>query len=285
MGRRPQRPPLAEKAVSHRFPRTCPAPSVRMGPSEQPLLPGSITVPPSNLNARIAWLALATLFWALRPGSIAATPVPQGASTPSTSASIRVISISPPIAPAAPAGSLVAPREVIITGENFQPGAAVKVGDRFSGVVSVSPTQIQATVLGEPAGIVDVIVSNPDGSTATLPKGFTFTTGPIVYGISPQTGTAAGATAVTISGGNLQPDSKILVGGQPAAIQQYFSSLLLTAQVPANAAAASANDPVSADVTITNPDGQSFTLPKAFTWTGRQATGASSQGASTPPRS
>jgi hypothetical protein len=232
---------------------------------------------PSNLNARIVWLALATLLCALRPGLAGAAPIPQGANPPSTSASIRVISIAPAIAPAAPAGGISTPMAVTFTGENFQPGATVKVGDRFSGVVSVSSTQIQATVSGESAGIVDVTISNPDGSSATLPKGFTFTTGPIIYDVSPPSGTAADATVVTISGGNLQRDSKIVVGGRPATIEDYFSPLSLTAAVPANAAAA--NDPVSADVTITNADGHSFTLPKAFTWSGRPAAPGASSGA------
>lgn len=235
-------------------------------------------MPRSNLNARIVWLVLAALLCALRPGANDAAPVPQDANPPPASASIRVISIAPAIAPAAPAGGISTPMAVTLTGENFQPGATLKVGDRFSGVVSVSPTQIQATVSGQPAGIVDVTVSNPDGTSATLPKAFTFTTGPILYAISPPSGTAAGATVVTISGGNFERDSKIVVGGQPASIEDYFSPLSLTATVPANAAAA--NDPVSADVTITNSDGQSFTLPKAFTWTGRPAAPGATRGAS-----
>ena len=78
------------------------------------------------------------------------------------------------------------PVELTVTGKNFRPGASVKFGTWDGGVVSVSDTRILVTTPGESAGTVDVTVVNPDGTSATLLKGFTYTTGPIVYTLSPK---------------------------------------------------------------------------------------------------
>jgi len=177
------------------------------------------------------------------------------------------------MAPAPPANGLGLPTQVTVSGTNFQPGASVQIGAGPTTILAASATQIRLSVAAQPAGSVDVTVTNPDGSKAVLAKAFTFTTGPIIYQLSPNMGPAASSTVVTVSGGNLQRDSTITVAQKPASIQFYFSGGLLTIEVPANPADPQGT-PVSGDVKITNPDGQSLTLPKAFTWI--QSSGSSS---------
>jgi hypothetical protein len=164
-----------------------------------------------------------------------------------------------------PPGGIAFPVEVTITGQGFRPGVAVMIGTAAAGIVSSTSTEIRATIPGEPAGAVDVVVANPDGTSATLPKAFAYTTGPVVYSVAPQTGSATGPTVVTITGGNLASDSTVSVGGLAAPIQFLFSATSLEAQVPANPQVAPGGT-ISGAVTVTNSDGQSFTLPNAFTW-------------------
>jgi hypothetical protein len=203
---------------------------------------------------------------ALSLGVGAAAPTPQAGTPAAGSPSIKVTGISPSAAPAVATGEIAFPAEVKVTGENFLPGATVQIGSQNAGIVSVSATEIHALAPGEAVGTVDVTVTNPSGTSATLSKAFAYTTGPLVYGISPQTGNATEETVIVITGGNLANDSTVTVGGKAAPIQFYFSRASLRAQVPANTEVASGGKTVGA-VTVTNSDGQSFTLPDAFTWT------------------
>jgi hypothetical protein len=213
-------------------------------------------------------LASALLAGALSFGSLStgAAPAPQAGNSASPSQPISIAAISPSIAAAMPSGGIAFPVEVTVTGQGFRPGVTVMIGSRNASVVFSSATEIHATIPGEPAGTVNVTVANSDGTSATLPKAFTYTTGPVVYSISPQTGSVAAPTVVTITGGNLTVDSTVTVGGLAAPIQYFFSATSLEAQVPANSSVG-AGGGTSGAVTVTNSDGQTFTLPNAFTWT------------------
>jgi len=66
---------------------------------------------------------------------------------------------------------------VTITGTNFAAGATVTFGGTpATNVVVVSSTKITATTPAHAAGPVDVVVTNTDGQSGTLPSGFTYTT-------------------------------------------------------------------------------------------------------------
>jgi hypothetical protein len=102
-------------------------------------------------------------------------------STTTNSAEITGIEILP--APVAPAISSVAPASasasggtrVTLTGTNFVNGAAVSLGGVVAAnVVVASSTSISATVPAHAAGVVDVVVKNPNGQTATKTNGFIY---------------------------------------------------------------------------------------------------------------
>jgi len=200
---------------------------------------------------------------ALIPSTAGAGPIPQ-AGTAAPPQPVKIADVSPKISAAIPAGGISFPTEVTVTGQGFKPGAQVTIGSLPASIVSVAPTEIHITAPGQPAGTMDVTVTNLDGSSATQPKFFTYTTGPIIYAISPQAGSPSATTAVHITGGNFHSDSVVTFGGLQAQIQYFFSATSLDVEVPANAAGG--KTPVS--VTVKNPDGQTFTLPSAFTWTG-----------------
>ena len=75
------------------------------------------------------------------------------------------------------AGPAAGGTAVVILGRGFQVGAAVTVGGGAATGVSVpSSERIECTTPAHALGVVDVVVTNPDASTATLLGGFTYQT-------------------------------------------------------------------------------------------------------------
>jgi IPT/TIG domain len=95
---------------------------------------------------------------------------------------------------------------------------------------------------------------------------------PTVTSITPSSGSTAGGTEVTISGENFIDRATVTFGGVEATGVTVAS---ITATTPAN-------DAVTVDVTVTNPDGQSATLSNGFTYKYTITSSAGSNGAITP---
>jgi hypothetical protein len=83
---------------------------------------------------------------------------------------------------------------------------------------------------------------------------------PTVSAISPNTGTANGGTAVTITGTGFLSGAAVTIGGTAAAGVTVVSSTSITAKTAAHAAGA-------ADVVVKNTDNQSGALSGGFTYT------------------
>jgi hypothetical protein len=79
-----------------------------------------------------------------------------------------------------PVGSSIGGTDVAIVGAGIMPGARVTFGGvpAMGGSVALDGRSIVTTIPPHAPGIVDVVVRNPDGATATLRAGFTYTTGP-----------------------------------------------------------------------------------------------------------
>lgn len=82
---------------------------------------------------------------------------------------------------------------------------------------------------------------------------------PTISGIAPASGSTAGGTVVTISGGNFRSGATVKFGGV-FATNVLVNATSITATAPANAAG-------KVDVTVTNSDGTFGTLAQAFTYT------------------
>ncbi len=80
----------------------------------------------------------------------------------------KIVSVSPA------SGSVDGATSITINGSNFLAGAKVLIGGLPAVGIEVAPTSIAAKTPAHPAGKVDVEVSNPDNSKATLPGGFTY---------------------------------------------------------------------------------------------------------------
>jgi len=84
-------------------------------------------------------------------------------------------------------------------------------------------------------------------------------TGPTLKSASPSTGSTTGGTPVSLTGTNFQTGATVSFGGAPASNVTVISSTQITANAPAHAVGA-------VNVTVTNPDQQSATIPNGFTF-------------------
>ncbi|MFN8008728.1 MAG: IPT/TIG domain-containing protein [Terriglobia bacterium] len=74
-------------------------------------------------------------------------------------------------------GSTLGNTDIAISGTNFQPGVAVKIGaSKAANVVFVSSSLITATTPAGAAGTASVTIANPDAPATILPGGFTYLT-------------------------------------------------------------------------------------------------------------
>ena len=148
---------------------------------------------------------------------------------------------------------------VTITGTNFATGATVTFGSAAAtNVVVVSSTSITATSPAGSAGAVTVTVT-VSGHSGSLANGFTYTVAPTVTAVSPNSGSTAGGTAITITGTNFATGATVTVGGTAATSVVVVSGTQITATTPAGSAGA-------VTVTVTNLGAQSGSLASAFTY-------------------
>ncbi len=161
-------------------------------------------------------------------------------------------------------GTAAGGTSVTITGTGFLAGATVSLGGTAATNVNVvSSTSITATTPAHAAGAVSVVVTNTDTQTGTLNNGYTYTPSnpaPTVTSITPNTGTAAGGTSVTITGTGFLAGATVSLGGTAATNVNVVGSTSITATTPAHAAGA-------VSVVVTNTDAQTGSLNNGYTYT------------------
>lgn len=82
---------------------------------------------------------------------------------------------------------------------------------------------------------------------------------PVVTAISPNRGTTSGGTAVTIAGSNFKAGASVTLGGAVCGAVVVVSTSQITCATPPHF-------PTVVDVVVTNPNGQSGTLLRGFTY-------------------
>ena len=155
-------------------------------------------------------------------------------------------------------GVLAGGGSVIITGTGFVTGETVEFGSTVAtNVVVVSPTQLSATVPAHAAGLIDVhVVLGGVASPTSVGDRYTFQPPPAITKISPATGSVAGGTTVTVTGGGFVAGAgavTVTVGGIAATNVHVVASTtaVLTFTTPANSAT------TFQDIRITTPFGTS----------------------------
>lgn len=162
-------------------------------------------------------------------------------------------------------GSTTGGTVVTIRGSNFSTSGTTTVsfgGTAATNVTVSNSTTITATTPAHDAGAVDVVV-NTGGQTATAFGAFTYVA-PSVTSITPNTGSTAGGTVVTINGTGFQNGATVTIGGLPAIDVSVVSSTTITAKTPIGPASEQVSQP--RDVVVTNPDGTIATLTRGFTY-------------------
>jgi IPT/TIG domain-containing protein len=153
---------------------------------------------------------------------------------------------------------------VTITGTGFLAGATVSLGGTAATGVNVAgSTSITATTPAHAVGAVTVMVTNTDTQNGSLTDGYTYTASnpaPTVTSITPNTGTTAGGTSVTITGTGFLAGATVSLGGVAATGVNVVGSTSITATTPAHTAGA-------VSVVVTNTDAQSGLLNNGYTYT------------------
>ncbi len=150
---------------------------------------------------------------------------------------------------------------VTVTGSNFKSGAIVTFGSKQASTTFVDSSNLVA-VSPPGTGVVDIVVTNPDGQVGRLSNSFTYEAAgpaPVLAAINPTSGPTSGGTTVTLTGSNFVQGAKVVIGKE--ATVTSTTSTEIKAVTPAN-------DPGPVDVSVINPDGQTAVLNSIFTYVG-----------------
>ncbi len=166
-------------------------------------------------------------------------------------------------------GSAAGGTVVTITGARLNGASELLFGDvPATSYIIESDTVIAAVAPPEAAGVVDVSVVTPTGTSAlTAADEFTYTNAslPTVSALGVSTGTTAGGAVVTVSGSGFTGATGVSFGGVPAASFSVLSDGTLVATAPPQAAG-------TVDVTVSTYAGTSAAVTADhFTYTAASA--------------
>lgn len=137
------------------------------------------------------------------------------------------------------AGPLQGGTFITIKGTNFTTASVVHIGTVVVPSVFVDPNTLTATTpaVGAPVA-AHVRVTTSSGQSLQVPEDvFTYTNGPIVDVVNPDTGPVLGGTIVVITGKNFASPISISFGGVPATSFNLNSATQITVLSPPNATA------------------------------------------------
>ncbi len=154
-----------------------------------------------------------------------------------TGVALYTYALAPGVTSVAPAGGPIAGGQAVtITGANFTTATAVTFGGTAAAsFVIVNGTTITAVTPAHAAGLVDVIVTSPTGSGIGTGL-YTYAAAPTVTAVSPNAGSVAGGTAVTITGTGFTGAASVTFGGTAATGVTVVNATTITATTPAHAA-------------------------------------------------
>ena len=174
-------------------------------------------------------------------------------------------------------GSLAGGTAIAIEGQGFDSDARVE----FYFATAVPPTTLPvaaptvvssrillATTPELPAGfaatLADVVVRRGSHMAAKA-QGYSYVSlPPTLSSVAPSTGPVGGGTSITIAGSGFLNGVTVTIGGNAAGSVVRVDPNTITCVTPAGGAGAT-------NLTVTNPDGKSATLPGGFTYVGPPA--------------
>ncbi|MBK6563050.1 IPT/TIG domain-containing protein [Candidatus Amarobacter glycogenicus] len=162
-------------------------------------------------------------------------------------------------------GTILGGTVVTIYGVNFTGATSVTFGGyACTSLIVLTANTITCVTPAHVAGTVDVVVTTPAGSNSTTgtANDYTYTGGPTITSLSPDTGLANGTTVVTITGTGFTASGTVVRFDGIVAIHSFVDSEMLVAVAPAHSAGV-------VDVSVTTPGGTSpNTIADDFTYTG-----------------
>ncbi|MSR34423.1 MAG: hypothetical protein EXS12_06455 [Phycisphaerales bacterium] len=167
----------------------------------------------------------------------------------------------PTISSVSPAlGPVSGETTITITGTNLTGASIVTVGgvEATNVMVNSAGTSLTAITSVGTVGLKDVVVTT-SVRTATLPNSYTYTAKPIIFSVTPPSGSTTVETVINITGENFSDASSVTIGGTPASSFQVVTASLITAVTKIRATAG------PTDVAVTTVGGTG-TKPGAFTY-------------------
>jgi hypothetical protein len=166
-------------------------------------------------------------------------------------------------------GSTGGGTQVTLSGSGFTGVNSVSFGTTPATNFSIlSDTSLLVTAPAAPAGVVDIRVTSPTGTSATTTADqFTYTTAsvPSLTSVSPASGNTAGGEVVTVNGAHFSGATAVSFGGTAATNFTVVSDSTLIVTAPAEAAG-------TVDITVTTPSGTSgMSSADHFTYTAATA--------------
>ncbi len=190
------------------------------------------------------------------PGTVDVTvTTPSGTST-TGSADHFTYEAAPTVTAVAPtSGSTAGGTPVTLTGTGFTGATAVHFGaNAGTGLVVNSSTSLSVNSPAGSAGVVDVTVTTPVGTSATSSADhFTYVAPPTVSNVSPAGGPPGGGTAVTVTGTGFTGATAVHFGANAGTGLVVNSDTSISINSPAGTSGA------TVDVTVTAPGGTSAT--------------------------
>ncbi len=174
--------------------------------------------------------------------------------TYSNAAGITIATVAPT------SGPVAGGTPITITGTNFQTGVTVTVGGiPCTNVARTDATTLTCTTPAGTAGVVDIVVTNPDASIATATSVYTFgATTATAITLTPTSGPPSGGTSVTLTGPGLAAGTTVTIGGN-ACSGGTVGVGSLTCITPVGVAG-------TVDVVVTNPGAPVVMLAGGFTY-------------------
>ncbi|MET9024106.1 IPT/TIG domain-containing protein [Nocardia sp. NPDC004168] len=143
---------------------------------------------------------------------------------------------------------------VTITGTGFGGPTTVRFGSTATTFTLDSATQITAVAPAGSVGTVQVTVTNSGGTSNGLP--YTYVAVPALNSITPNQGSTAGGTTVTLNGSGFTGATAVTFGSTPATSFTVVSDTQITAVTPAGTGIV--------PVTVTGPGGTSGAVPYTY---------------------
>jgi uncharacterized protein YegL len=161
-------------------------------------------------------------------------------------------------------GSINKTHTITINGANFRNSKVFVDGEEMTSTFLASNRLRFTLPASSTVKTVEVTVVNPDGQSFTLEDAFTYEIviedPPVINSLSLTNGAINKTHTITVYGAKFKGNSKVLIDGVEVT-STYLASNRLRFTLPASSTVK------TVDVTVINPDGQSFTMEDAFTYT------------------